>query len=226
MCAFVTAFLCVGQGNRNPGGSVPRLSHDLHVLDLDTGFWEQQRTSPMQPCARAGHNMVVSGSSLYIMCGWTWQDDDTLYLGDTFVYSTKDDLWSPIHAAGTPPVGRAHAAASYFREQIFLFGGCNGTTAASYRRDMMVLNLRTLNWTEMQPNSAPPSGRSQLGMCAYNGQLYVFGGHHLQAGKKKALGDLQVFDIKDRTWTLVSDSEVGKGPSGAPTLYYIYCYKY
>jgi hypothetical protein len=218
----------VWQGNRNPVGSVPRLSHDLHVLDLDTGFWEQQRTHPLQPCGRAGHNMVIAGSSIYVLCGWTWHNDDTMYLGDTFVYSTKDRLWSPIHATGTPPVGRAHAGAAYFREQIFLFGGCNGTVAASYRcsihththihtcihayihmyvytyirmymiyirmdnryirmdkryirmiymyrRDLMVLNLRTLNWTELTPASPPPSGRSHLGMCAYDGKLFVFG---------------------------------------------------
>ena len=157
--------------------------------------------------------MVVAGSSIYILCGWTWHNDDTLYLGDTFVYSTKDDMWTPIHATGTPPIGRAHACASYFREQIFLFGGCNGTIAANFRRDLMVLNLRTLNWTEMQPETPAPAGRSHMAMCPYNGQLYVFGGHNLQGGKKRALGDLQVFDIKDRTWTLLSDSDFGQGPS-------------
>ena len=44
-----------------------------------------------------------------------------------------------------------------------------------YRRDLMVLNLRTLNWTELTPASPPPSGRSHLGMCAYDGKLFVFG---------------------------------------------------
>ena len=83
---------------------MPRLSHDMHILDIETGFWTQQRTSPMQPCARAGHNMIVAGSSIYILCGWTWHSDDALYLGDAFVYSTKDDLWTPIHATGTPPI--------------------------------------------------------------------------------------------------------------------------
>jgi hypothetical protein len=38
-------------------------------------------------------------------------------------------------------------------------------------------------------------------------------GHHLQAGKKTALGDLQSFDTANRTWTLMSDSDLGKGPS-------------
>ena len=70
-------------------------------------------------------------------------------------------MWSPVHATGTPPVGRAHASAAYFREQIFVFGGCNGTVASNYRRDLVVLNLRTLNWTEVLPASPAPMGRSR-----------------------------------------------------------------
>ena len=123
-------------------------------------------------------------------------------------------MWSPVHATGTPPVGRAHASAAYFREQIFVFGGCNGTVASNYRRDLVVLNLRTLNWTEVLPASPAPMGRSHAAMCCYNGQLYLFGGHNLQGGRRRPLGDLQVFDIlKDRTWTLLTDSDVGLGPS-------------
>ena len=44
--------------------------------------------------------MVVAGSSIYVMCGWTWHHEDVLYLGDTFVYSTHDEIWTPIHATG------------------------------------------------------------------------------------------------------------------------------
>jgi hypothetical protein len=50
-----------------------------------------------------------------------------------------------------------------------------------YRRDLMVLNLRTLNWTELTPASPPPSGRSHLGMCAYDGKLFVFGQEFLKS---------------------------------------------
>eukprot|EP00277_Geminigera_cryophila_P025344 CAMPEP_0179464560 /NCGR_PEP_ID=MMETSP0799-20121207/46350_1 /TAXON_ID=46947 /ORGANISM="Geminigera cryophila, Strain CCMP2564" /LENGTH=181 /DNA_ID=CAMNT_0021268413 /DNA_START=228 /DNA_END=770 /DNA_ORIENTATION=- len=78
---------------------------------------------------------------------------------------------------------------------------------------MMVLDLRSLNWTELQPNSQPPAGRSHMSMCPYNGQLYVFGGHHLRGGKRVSLGDLHVFDVKTRIWTLLTDSDLGKGPT-------------
>ena len=96
--------------------------------------------------------------------------------------------------------------------QIFLFGGCNGTVAANYRRDLMVLNLRTLNWTEMIAATPPPMGRSHAAMCCLSGRLYLFGGQNLQGGKKRVLGDLQAFDVAERTWTLLSDSDVGGGP--------------
>jgi len=63
--------LWVFGGNTSADPDDPHLSHDLHVFDLETGFWTRCRTSATQPCARAGHCTVAHGSSMYVLCGWT-----------------------------------------------------------------------------------------------------------------------------------------------------------
>ncbi|KAJ1482242.1 hypothetical protein T484DRAFT_1804593 [Baffinella frigidus] len=152
--------LWVFGGNMSVDPDDQHLSHDLHVFDLETGFWTRCRTSPTQPCARAGHCMVAHGSSMYVLCGWTVNEDNrVLYLSDAFVHSSTTLLWSPIRASGTPPVARAYAAACAHRGKIFLFGGVNGSVASSFRNDLMVLSIETLSWMEMLPVGAAPNGR-------------------------------------------------------------------
>ena len=56
-----------------------------------------------------------------ILCGWTWHNEDIMYLGDTFVYSTTDKLWTPIHATG--------ATSPSSPELVFLFR-CRSATVS------------------------------------------------------------------------------------------------
>eukprot|EP00282_Hemiselmis_andersenii_P035885 CAMPEP_0169427938 /NCGR_PEP_ID=MMETSP1042-20121227/1054_1 /TAXON_ID=464988 /ORGANISM="Hemiselmis andersenii, Strain CCMP1180" /LENGTH=1434 /DNA_ID=CAMNT_0009538063 /DNA_START=72 /DNA_END=4372 /DNA_ORIENTATION=+ len=189
-------------------GSGLVFSSDLHAYDTETGFWTKKMPSKLQACARSGHCMVAVGSSLYIICGRTLMDEDTVFLGDVFVYDTIDQIWSPVRTAGPNPVGRAHATACYLRGSIYLFGGCNGTVASSYRNDLMILNLESLTWTKCEPTTRDrPVGRAQHTMVSSGGLLYVFGGGNLRHGNKNALGDLQAFDPVERKWTVVTSEE-------------------
>lgn len=105
--------------------------------------------------------------------------------------------------AAAPQVGRAYASACYLRGSIYLFGGCNGTVASSYRSDLAVLSLEHLTWTKCVANSPEPAGRAQHTMVASGGLLYVFGGGNLKHGRKNALGDLQTFNPIKKQWTLL-----------------------
>ena len=181
-------------------------SHEMYSFNEDTGFWTCLEQADLQPCARAGHSMVSSGSILYVVCGWRGQSNAPIYLNDVFAYDTISSLWSPVRTAGIAPVARAFAGAVCHRGQLYLFGGCNGTLAHNFRNDMMLLDLATFCWTICVPSTSPPLGRSHHGMCAFGGRLYVFGGVHLVAGKRTALADLHEFDPRTRTWTNPTDT--------------------
>jgi N-acetylneuraminic acid mutarotase len=190
-------------------GNAVIYSSDLHAYDAETGFWTRKLPSPLQPCARAGHCMIGTGSSFYVICGRTTIEDKTTFLGDVFVFDTLDKIWSPVRTAGPNPVGRAHASACYLRGSIYLFGGCNGTVASSYRNDIMILSLENLTWTKCVPDSPLPAGRAQHSMVASGGILYVFGGSNLKHGRKNALGDLNTFNTIKKQWTQLVDTGQG-----------------
>jgi hypothetical protein len=65
---------------------------------------------------------------------------------------------------GPTPVGRVHAAACFFRGNIYLFGGCNGAVASSFRNDLMILDLESLNWMICVPTTPLPAGLA-IPMC-------------------------------------------------------------
>mmetsp|Transcript_17781 Transcript_17781/g.40242 ORF Transcript_17781/g.40242 Transcript_17781/m.40242 type:complete len:1378 (-) Transcript_17781:1476-5609(-) len=203
---YSSAAVAVGTGIFVFGGSLTlseddrTLCQDTYRYDVDDGFWSKFSLSIDQPCARAGHCMVTDGSCFYVMCGWKWGKKDVIYLGDCFRCSISDMQWTAVKASGNPPVPRAHAAAAYSRRKVLLFGGSNGTLAANYRNDVVILDLDTSTWTTLQTVNAPP-GRSHHSMVLYGGKCFVFGGMNLRAGKKHCLGDFQSLDLASGEWT-------------------------
>ena len=173
----------------------------MYVFNESTGFWTCLAASDLQPCARAGHSMVAVGNIVYVLCGWRGKSSSPIYLNDIFAYDTVSSLWSPVRTAGISPVARAFAGVACHRGQLYLFGGCNGTLAHNFRNDLMLLDLTTFCWTICVPANSPPLGRSNHGMCAFGGRLYIFGGVHLVAGQRSMLADLHEFDPTTRNWS-------------------------
>lgn len=78
--AFVQDKIYIFGGDRRTESSPTDLSHDLYMFDKRSGFWTLCKESQVQPCARAGHCVVAAGSSLYVLCGWTYKRGAVLYL--------------------------------------------------------------------------------------------------------------------------------------------------
>jgi N-acetylneuraminic acid mutarotase len=159
--------------------------------------------------------MVSVGSIVYVLCGWRGKSSSPIYLNDIFSFDTIASLWSPVRTAGISPVARAYAGAACHKSHLFLFGGCNGNLAHNFRNDLMHLDLTTFCWTICVPSTTPPLGRSNHGMCAFGGRLYIFGGVHLVGGKRTMLSDLHEFDPHTRAWSMPSSPDSPTPPPRA-----------
>lgn len=198
---------------------------DLHAYDTSTGTWTDLSfpQDGVAPIARDQMGFAASSGKLYVFGGYgpvqyigrgqigcsRWKID--LHEYDIALFSWKD-LSSP--AAGTPPrtgrscdglAGMGFAASS---GRLYVFSGYNGYEVANGLHEYHIA-FRT--WTNLSsPNAGtPPSPRESMGMTAFNGKLYVFGG----VTSSRRVADLHEYNIALRVWRDLSDLNGGSPPA-------------
>jgi hypothetical protein len=130
-------------------------------------------------------------------CLWTPDGRLVIYAGQTTGTPAIGDLWArPSDGAWTavsdgPPPARQLYALTSVDSTAFVFGG--GSKDGGTLRDLWLLDLATLAWTEGAPSGDRPSGRSGATFVAdpSGGRLLLFGGKREGA----ALGDVWQLSI-------------------------------
>lgn len=132
-------------------------------------------------------------------CLWTPDGRLVLYAGQTTGTPAIGDLWArqpdgewQAVGDGPPPARQLYALASV-GDTAIVFGG--GSKDGGTLRDLWLLDLATLAWTEGAPSGDRPSGRSGASFVADpdGSRLLLFGGTREGA----ALGDVWQLSIGD-----------------------------
>ncbi|GFW79513.1 multiple epidermal growth factor-like domains protein 8 [Trichonephila clavipes] len=123
--------------------------------------------------ARASHTgtYVQHSDSFYVFGGFTFKRA----LGDTLVFSFRENRWTNITTAFSPASRHGHAAICY-HDNIILFGGEleNGTLS----NELWFFNVSSLQWNLMTPKNhfmPPPLTKHSVTLVDFY-WLYVIGG--------------------------------------------------
>lgn len=125
------------------------------------------------------------------------------------VLSTEQWKWfqPKLRAAGPVPAPRCGHALCAVRSRLFLFGG---VTEAGLARDLWILDLDALAWSEIPTFGAAPCARKGASLVATEDgrKLYLVGG----ATAAAALCDVHVLELDSFGWSALGT--VGDAPAG------------
>jgi Galactose oxidase, central domain len=154
---------------------------DTQAYDFEAGRWTDETLDGTIAPIRCLHD-----------CLWTPDGRLVLYAGQTTGTPAIGDLWTrgvdagwTSIADGPPPARQLYALAA-IDGTAYVFGG--GAKDGSTLRDLWLLDLSTLDWTEASPHGDRPSGRSGSAFVAdpIGSRLLLFGGKR----EGRALGDV------------------------------------
>jgi Galactose oxidase, central domain len=132
--------------------------------------WQQLSPTGQLPPARRDHSLVASsdGSSVILFGG----RDDGGTLGDTWLYETESQAWSPVESEIAPPPRFGHnAVLDPAADQVLLFGG----QADGFFSDVWAIPFTGGGWAQLAADGDGPSSRYGAG-GAYDvasGALFV-----------------------------------------------------
>ncbi|OTF78681.1 kelch domain-containing protein [Euroglyphus maynei] len=112
-------------------------------------------------------------------------------------YDPDTNQWEWPQQSGQIPSARAACAASKIGHHIFLFGGRMNRERMN---DMYMLDMRTMRWTQIQPNNVEHvvRGRSWHTLTPVSDQMLVlYGGF---SHDNQPLKDCWIFDTRSYTW--------------------------
>lgn len=139
------------------------------------------------------------------------EDSDSRIKNDTWVFEIPSKMWLPLVIKG--PSNRRDMAYWCERSRIVVFGGEGDNN--HMLGDMWEFSLRHFSWTKVEPlGSAIPLGRNgALTWRGLSGNLYMYGGQRIEKEeyglKFSLLSDLWVFNIKDKSWSLLHGDVAG-----------------
>ncbi|MFZ5988353.1 MAG: S8 family serine peptidase, partial [Bacillota bacterium] len=197
------------------GGSYPDPANPGKDIYLDTvseydylkNQWSVQSSTGISPdpkrmlSAKGDMAVAASDSEIYLIGGY----DGTRYLSTVEVYNpaagefTKRDAASMIP---NMPTARRGAKAVLIGRKIYVIGGYDGT---QYLDKVEVYDLDSIDkqWITKQKNSTTETWmtpRSNFGMAAYGGKIYVFGG----VNSSGYLSSIEEYNPATNTWTTLS----------------------
>ena len=133
----------------------------------------------VSPPGRGDAMFVYDGvSDIFVLFGGWHENTDGTYtrLGDTWMFSLTNHIWSEVQPARSPSA-RSDSQVAYdpLADVVFLFGGFNGTT---YLSDNWYYSVVNNTWSS-RPASVSPSPRADGRMIYVESQdrFIIFGGN-------------------------------------------------
>ncbi len=185
---------------------------DTWALDLNTGSWQEFRTSGQGPTPRYAHSANLLAANLILVFGGF---DSHTYFNDLYILDLTTRTWSLVEPMGDacPPPRYAHTTTMVGR-QLLVFGGCGADTQAL--NDLWIFDLETLTWICPALSGVPPEPRSYHTASLIGDKILFFG------GKKGKVwhNDLVMLDIPSRSWVPIHLSPPKEGQTLASRAYH------
>ena len=179
-------------GGRSAGAPLD----DLWALDLDGPAWEQVQPEGRLPPARSGHNAVFdAGEQQMVIFGGQGGE---AFFNDLWAFTSQDNAWTEVTAAGPIPAARQGAGAALDTEAGRLYV-THGLAVQGYLDDTWALDLASATWVDLSPPTGRPPKRCFVRTVwdPPSGRLLLFGG---ESGETPFFGDLWAFDPVRRAW--------------------------
>lgn len=190
-------------GGNNYKRTVLHYGEDIHYqplfsLNLRTFTWQAQKTRGDVVRPRDEHTAVVDEeNSLMVIFGGFEEGERT---NSVAIYNMKTNIWQAINLPeqALQPCPRSGHAAAFTDGTLYVMGGKDSDS--NKLNDLWSFNLKGQFWTQLQPDTELPCIRSGHSMCAYDGNLVVFGGI---IEVTKELNDLWGYCLSSNKWSLI-----------------------
>lgn len=171
-------------------------------LTSTTRKWTVVDCPPEQsPPGRIGHTFCANadGTKAYVYGGVNDLADSTSnYLDDLWEYDVIEKKWTERELSGEPQHPRAFHTAVWYRDRMYIFGGCNG-----HGRFNKLFTIKANGERQSVPLSAgmlTPSTRYCHSAVVFEGSMYVFGGKCGGRNSNKRLSDLYSCNLDTGVW--------------------------
>ena len=141
---------------------------------------------------------------------------------ELFAYNTKRGDWTHRFVPNAPPPRSGHQAVTVANDggQMWVFGGefSSPNNAQFYHyKDLWQLSLRECEWRQVKAKNGP-TARSGHRMCAFQRNLFVFGGFHDSGRDFLYFNDCYLFSLTDFAWTKIAAGGTAPSPRSACQL--------
>ncbi|MEX1362495.1 MAG: kelch repeat-containing protein [Nannocystaceae bacterium] len=179
---------------------------DTWVLDVEANAWTQLSPAA-SPSPRDAHEMAYIGNDTVVLFGGNdVSGGGAVGLGDTWVFDTAAEQWSPVVTPGPGPRFQ-HMMVSLGTEAL-LFGGRSGGPHLS---DTWRFDGATQTWLDLVPVGAP--GPRITAAMAFNGDdtVVLYGGFL----NNTPLSDTHEYTVSTNSWSQIPP---GFSPGARGTL--------
>ncbi|EFC39060.1 predicted protein [Naegleria gruberi] len=183
------------------GGYQGGHSNDLWFLEGNK--WKKLDVQGVLPVKRSNHSSAMYRNHLIVFGG----DKGTDLMNDMWIIDLSkpesDMRWRKVIPKNQPPKVRYAHCSCILNEKLMLFGGYS----TSYLNDLYEFDFKTLLWSPISVNDAPPE-RCHFTMTAIPecSSLLVYGG----SNGENNLNDVWVFNRSFCTWSLLQmNTDVG-----------------
>ncbi|CAD7945856.1 unnamed protein product [Amoebophrya sp. A25] len=177
------------------GGGGGRLD-DIWRFDLGKRRWSKVAPrGEKKPMPRENNSALVVKGKMYVFggySGFTW-------LNDFWAFDFKAKTWERVPGGcdgHVPSMRFGYVSASHADEDIFIFGGYDGST---WLNDMSEFSLAQKRWSRTQEDGYVPTGRSCPAWATHQESIYLFGGYD---GVHR-MNDFHQFRMPTRTWSSI-----------------------
>ncbi|KAL2401588.1 Tip elongation aberrant protein 1 [Exophiala dermatitidis] len=207
------AFIVFGGDTKMDDSDV--LDDTLYLLNTSSRQWSRAAPPGPRPSGRYGHTLNILGSKIYIFGGqvegYFFND---LVAFDLNALQNPTNQWEFLiqntgdgvgQTGKVPPPRTNHTVISY-NDQLYLFGGTNGT---QWFNDVWTYSPVKNSWTQQDCIGYIPAPREGHSAALVNDVMYIFGG---RTEEGTDLGDLAAFRITSKRWYTFQNM----GPSPSP----------
>ncbi|KAK5561863.1 Negative regulator of mitotic exit [Exophiala xenobiotica] len=207
------AFIVFGGDTKMDDSDV--LDDTLYLLNTSSRQWSRAAPPGPRPSGRYGHTLNILGSRIYIFGGqvegYFFND---LIAFDLNALQNPTNQWDFLIANSgesapangkVPPPRTNHTVISH-NDQLFLFGGTNGT---HWFNDVWTYSPASNSWKQEDCIGYIPAPREGHSAALVGDVMYIFGG---RTEEGTDLGDLAAFRITSKRWYTFQNM----GPSPSP----------
>ncbi|KAI9117247.1 hypothetical protein K1719_011413 [Acacia pycnantha] len=181
--------------------------------------WEKVPVKPIQgqgegadefsgPGRRWGHtcNAIKGGKLLYVFGGY---GRDNCQTNLVHVFDTATQTWSQPVIKGTPPTPRDSHSCTAVGDNLFVFGGTDGTSPL---RDLHILDTSSHTWISPYIRGEGPEAREGHSSALVGKRLFIFGGCGKSSENNEVYyNDLYILNTETFVWKCAATS--GTPPS-------------